>query len=1066
MSKLTPIILAAIMLASTSLAALDWTELEERKTTEADGRTGPDAEILAIMSPRETTINPIDGEVMHAIDAGESVTFEMYIHNVGDTDIEDMGVSVEIYLAEGGSRGEIAKDANGRDLSWHNNDVVCGDSFVCPWSSVAADNGTLNNGRYIFAYQGTTINWIPVTGNYKVVIKTHAIGDVDFVNDEMEIDVSVVDWTDIIVDLSWDNDPVKEFETGAGTKDFKLTVSTGGSLEWSARNITLEFVVDGKISTATEIQGGSDMMGTTTHATFGTYGLTETFSDENRTNVQEDNRYYIDFGTEYEWFGSIEPDTSGDSGPYSISVSLVSYVVYGQQEGCEVNNSGGSGPSQGGVIGDGEVEINFCEIAYGADTTRAVSSEDTIEGYIGNYHDIGITELVINQGYGLDENNLPNTEATITGIVEGPLNPVLSSVQAEVAHLGSDETTIYDWEVEFEIENTITGQVTVQTANECEYNPGEDYEHMKLGQGMSAGEAQSNGLACILFDFVPGIYNVTATLSMVNETVMDQSSRNDKASMNNVAALNNRPSVSLVIEEDPNSVSIGRDSYLTLVADAYDADDEFGDTLRYVWEHPDMVVFNGTPEPSPCDGVGPDYSTCLLTPATAEYASVNPYTVTVYDLYGSSATDVQNFFIWNYVEAAAVTTSGIIMEYNLSYNGVAPFNIGLNDSTDDDGNAEAYTQDLTQFGYAGEYESVAVLDYTPSTNYLAEDVHEQSITIRYDTSAISPTSIFWVNSNGVWFELDATFSESGTDGTIALDYGTENTQTLSGGEIVLMGGELQLVETPTANPVNLTVVATKGGAISASWAYSGNAVPGLDYLSLEICDSQGVCTTSEENTSLVAHLMSGQTETTHGENYTYTLQVCNIAGCNPTIATDSAVADNMVDGGVTATDMSVESKSDSAWTVSWTVSGDDSDVAGWMVCMADYSWSSSGEMPTSICVDAGDATSVDVPHPGGTGTKTYYFAAVAYDDKNNMDNAMPGTDTVLTHANTITDPCEVDPDGDECAAIGDSGDSADSGEVPTWTWGVIIGLVVVAFVVGAFILSRGGDGEDGKDWDY
>ena len=45
-------------------------------------------------------------------------------------------------------------------------------------------------------------------------------------------------------------------------------------------------------------------------------------------------------------------------------------------------------------------------------------------------------------------------------------------------------------------------------------------------------------------------------------------------------------------------------------------------------------------------------------------------------------------------------------------------------------------------------------------------------------------------------------------------------------------------------------------------------------------------------------------------------------------------------------------------------------------------------------------------------------------------------------------------------------DGADSGEVPTWTWGVIIGLVVVAFVVGAFILSRGGDGDDGKDWDY
>jgi hypothetical protein len=108
----------------------------------------------------------------------------------------------------------------------------------------------------------------------------------------------------------------------------------------------------------------------------------------------------------------------------------------------------------------------------------------------------------------------------------------------------------------------------------------------------------------------------------------------------------------------------------------------------------------------------------------------------------------------------------------------------------------------------------------------------------------------------------------------------------------------------------------------------------------------------------------------------------------------------------------------------------------------------------------------DINHPGGTGTKTYYFAAVPYDDKGNMDNAEPGTDILLEHKNSQVDPCETNPDSDECANIGDAGDDAESGSVPTWTWGVIIGLVVVAFVVGAFILSRGGDGEDGKDWDY
>ena len=41
-----------------------------------------------------------------------------------------------------------------------------------------------------------------------------------------------------------------------------------------------------------------------------------------------------------------------------------------------------------------------------------------------------------------------------------------------------------------------------------------------------------------------------------------------------------------------------------------------------------------------------------------------------------------------------------------------------------------------------------------------------------------------------------------------------------------------------------------------------------------------------------------------------------------------------------------------------------------------------------------------------------------------------------------------------------------SSGVPTWTWGVIGAVVVVAFIVGAFILSRGDGDDDDKEWDY
>ena len=67
MNKLTPMILAFLMMASTSLVALDLTELEEKENNEADGRVGPDAEVVAILSPRETTTEAITGEVRNSL---------------------------------------------------------------------------------------------------------------------------------------------------------------------------------------------------------------------------------------------------------------------------------------------------------------------------------------------------------------------------------------------------------------------------------------------------------------------------------------------------------------------------------------------------------------------------------------------------------------------------------------------------------------------------------------------------------------------------------------------------------------------------------------------------------------------------------------------------------------------------------------------------------------------------------------------------------------------------------------------------------------------------------------
>jgi hypothetical protein len=203
--------------------------------------------------------------------------------------------------------------------------------------------------------------------------------------------------------------------------------------------------------------------------------------------------------------------------------------------------------------------------------------------------------------------------------------------------------------------------------------------------------------------------------------------------------------------------------------------------------------------------------------------------------------------------------------------------------------------------------------------------------------------------------------------------------------------------------------------------------------------------------------LSGQGSTTHGTTYYATILVCNDAGCNTdVIGAANATADSEVDGHPTATAVTV-ANGDAVWTVSWTATGDTSDLKNWKVCYDDSPWTVAGDMPGN-CVDAADgATSADVTMSTLPGTKKFYFTAVPVDSMGNYDTAVSSAD--IDYVGVDETPGQ--------GTGSDVGSTTDvDGDVPPWTWGVIIGIVVVAFVVGAFILSRGGEGDEGKDWDY
>ena len=226
MNKKTPMILVAMLLLSL-MASIDMAELQETvDVEETSARSGADAEVIAITSPKETTCT--NAGCRNTLNAGETTNFEAYIQNSGDVDINELSYTVSVFLSDGnGNPTLLAKDAAGNDLQWQNTDVICGNQNLCDFTSLAQGD-VLGGGKYILRYAGNPIEWTPIVGDYIVEVLAETPSDSDAGNDAQTIEVSVENWYDIQVDLSWDSGKVAE--SGAGVKAWSLSVVANLSL--------------------------------------------------------------------------------------------------------------------------------------------------------------------------------------------------------------------------------------------------------------------------------------------------------------------------------------------------------------------------------------------------------------------------------------------------------------------------------------------------------------------------------------------------------------------------------------------------------------------------------------------------------------------------------------------------------------------------------------------------------------------------------------------------------------------------------------------------------------------
>ncbi|MDA8546818.1 hypothetical protein N9L11_03445 [Euryarchaeota archaeon] len=1012
MRKITPMILVMLMLVS-ALSSFDFAELEENEVIEDTGaRAGADADLVAITTPKET-VCPFGAECRNVLKVGDETTFSAYIKNSGDADITEMAYTVNVWLSDAnGNPSMIAKDANGNDLSWTNNDVMCASVSVCDFQSLAA-GAVLGGGKHTMSVAGSPITWTPTKGLYVIEMVVNANPDDDVGNDAKQVFVTVEDWYDIDLDLVWDSG--MEMESGSSAKQWTLTVNASGSDTFEPRNVQVRLQTTGEVDSAQTLDGTVIDASTTNIFTAGTsttVDVYENLSTEPST-VTTDSRSVL---TTWTLTGSLTPDVENvDSASYGLRASLVEYVQYDQWSSCVYTDA------------DNNSFDNFCEETFTRDAYPATDSS-TIDGFASVFNDIRISQLTVVQGYNDDGTGQGTSFFNDANI--GELNVGTSYLHVEVEHRGSEAESTYNWSVDFQITDPNGGVVDVPDSTTCEaVEPAYlQYSPLGIGPGMSM-----TGYACTMISLtIDGEYTFSASLLNESKMVDAKPSNNEKSMTASVR--NNAPliiSLDLLNDED---LYLGQDDLISMAVQVFDVDDPSSSNMEIEW------MFNGVALPG-CDRATMR-TTCsvLIEP---QFVTNFPVSVNVYDANGGEVSAELMLQVWNDGSYSTSTASGLVLAYDMFFWGTTPFSVNATD-----GEAQTNTE---LPGFTGRYDSVGVIDYAPSTTYSANDVLEQSMSVQYAKS-LGATSLWYVNGASWTLLSDVSTDVDATTGQFAYSF-PANSPILSNGQLVLMGGSLAQAEVPSASITGFNAAAAKGGAIQINWDVDGTMLAG-DSIDVTVCETVDCVTAFEISLGAgnTSYPYSGQS-TTHGVEYTVTVAVCNEVGCSSPVGTGTVVADSAVDGDASATDLTIAA-AENTWTVSWTPAGAQDDVASWKVCYQRGTFDAAN-MPET-CLDAtGTTLDVDIS-TWSAGTYTYHFTAVPVDA---LGNSMAAASMNSIDYQRDGDTSNTD---DGTTVIGEDVE----GGVPTWTWGVIGGVVVVAFIVGAFILSRGGEGDEGKDWDY
>ena len=1083
MKQIVPIVLTALMLTSV-FAAMDFAdELKDTNEMETGGRAADELVMHDVLEPRETFVDQ-SGNTRNGIDIGDVVHFRPIVINDGDNDADEFNIRVVVTPA--GTTTPIIDNLD---------DAVCpGDVAVTGCSFNTLPSGDfLGGGNYrVQAASGGDLTWTPsIAGEYTVTVSLDLVSnddDGDLTNNEISYSVTVQHYRDIAVDLCWTvsaggecmaDDAAYANAQGAGPHNFALTVVAQGSEEWQPRATTLDLSITGSIDEV-QTQFDSSPCASDSNCDFSVvvgetqsvdvyHNLTGDQTDSsqenpcaNAANPCAQDRTVMNFDTEYVFHGTVVGDenVAGGSGLESlaISVNLVSYTDY---EMTETTYEDPNDPENGTTTSQIMMEM----VADYDDRTG--NNDGALAMYWGVFHDVGLTSLT----------------AGMNDATEGTLNVGTNRLKAGIVYGGSSATNTYDWEVTFSVKDENMVEMIPQgseSANEClDENPDLDAPHLLLGE--AAEGAAPEGTACIEVDLGPGRYTVTATAHLIDTTIggdpaddcgtgsndacmVDMNSGNDMRATF-FELINDNPTVFTTLdsinrdgEQVDAPVIVGDE--IIMRARGLDTEDS-EEQLVYEWKR--MTA----------DSEEEILEMCAMSICTAQtdasWIGEHRVTATVTDSYGASDTDSMMLSVWNiythtHTDSADMVVTGATLSYSLVYGPATEVNASAS-------SVDAYTEQALG-NNAGSFDSVLAFDLTVTNVFMPSDIGTESLTIDFAGDATVPYGLWYKRTaDSAWTSLTTTVTAAAAGG-VAMTYTHDGS--LSGN---LNGGTYAVFETssaggdpPATGISGLTAVAKPGAAVEFSWGLSDEGMEGSnDLVHVYYC-------TGADCDPLTGTAMPGQAITTtswtnqfaHDDIVRVTVRVENgntDASGNTLFGSPAATLEVTADGSVSpAPTISDATATLSGDSLTFTWSATEGDVSSWVLCWAGTQSIVEDEF-SSISEDGCDTTedttkSITVDEQkicGGTCNAEIYFGIAAKDSVGNV--ADPGALLYQDMKDGLNIPDVID-GGGTTDPTGEDG-------MPSQAIYAIIGLVVIAVIGGAFILTRGGGGEGGnEEWDY